>query len=704
MATAIKKKTIKASAKKTHAAFGIPAQVEFAAAAADGKGPVPFSATFYTGGKVDITGWDLPVVIDLAGLKESKVLVANLDHDRTKRVGNFALTNDRKSLVANGTAHPDAFPAAREVVAAAGTGYKWQASFEVDPSKVETVKAGRSVQVNGREQTGPMYVTRVGTLKGFGFVSHGADDDTTATIAASAAQSKGTEMKAELKAWIAEMGADPDELSDEQVASWTAQFEGKSSGGKKKPGKLGERMDAQKAEVARQDEITEIAMKACDSRPYDIDAIKQLAEQAIDGKWGIDKFRLELFEAAAPPAHTVFRSRRDDRLNDRILEAAVCQAGRIDASSSEDGGKRSAVRLEDHYTDQELQLAHDRFKGRIGLKQLFLLSAEANGYHNNHSQEVNKEVQNAAFGLVAPQQRAAGFSTVSLSNITSNVGNKFLMVGWNFVDLTPLEIAAITNVNDFKEITTVSLLGDLQFEKVGKNGELKHGMLSDLTYGNKADTYGKILTISRQDIINDDLGALTSVPRRLGRGSALKLNDIFWAEFLNNSAFFHANNNNVNTGVADMTDGGLEATETIFMNQTDPDGKPLGALPAMLIVPTPLKSKANVLMTSDRMIDGTATAARGDGNPWKGRFKVKSSPYMSNSLYTGYSAQAWYMAADPLDLAIIEIVALFGKVMPNIDTAEAIFNVLGFDMRGYSDIGVRKQEKRGAVRADGGTS
>ena len=49
-----------------------------------------------------------------------------------------------------------------------------------------------------------------------------------------------------------------------------------------------------------------------------------------------------------------------------------------------------------------------------------------------------------------------------------------------------------------------------------------------------------MLSIDRRDIINDDLGAITTVPRKLGRGSGLKINDVFWTTFLNNAAFFTA--------------------------------------------------------------------------------------------------------------------------------------------------------------------
>ena len=109
--------------------------------------------------------------------------------------------------------------------------------------------------------------------------------------------------------------------------------------------------------------------------------------------------------------------------------------------------------------------------------------------------------------------------------------------------------AAIKSANDFKDHTGVrpSQTGDL--EEVAPGGEIKHGTLADLTYTNKVDTYAKMLAITRQDIINDDLGALSDVPMKLGAGAMKKLNDIFWTEFLGlvGASFFASGNSNINT-------------------------------------------------------------------------------------------------------------------------------------------------------------
>ncbi len=170
-----------------------------------------------------------------------------------------------------------------------------------------------------------------------------------------------------------------------------------------------------------------------------------------------------------------------------------------------------------------------------------------------------------------------------------------------------------------------------------------------------------------------------------------------------NASFFASGNSNINTGVAEMTEAGLDATYVIFKNQTNPDGTPLGIEPRILLVPVALEGKARRLMASEEFNNG-ATNNQGSTNIWANRFRVLSSSYISNSSYTGNTSTAWWMLADPNELPVIAIAALFGRVEPTVDTAEADFNVLGVQMRGYSDVGVNDQEYRGGVHADGGAS
>lgn len=677
-----------ASTKKV---FGFSAPVTIAAGENDQTTPT-FSVVAYTGGPIEIAGWEMPVVVDMDGLQFGKSVIANLDHNPQLRVGHVtSRTVEGGQLILAG-AISAATPSSKEVIDNAKGGFPWQASIEAKPTNVVAIPKGKTATVNGRILAGPFYHIKASVLKGFAFVSHGADENTTVSIVASATgEKKEKEMRAEVLAWAKSMisNLDVETLTAEDVAAWEAQYDGLQA----KKLDLTAKADDIKAEEQRQNAIADEAVKACANRPEDAEHIKAMASEAIEKKWTLANFRIQSLTAKIPPPRTPSAGKRKDGMNNRILEAAICQAGRLDGH-------------EKQYTDQELQSAHDMFKGAIGLKQLFLMCAADNGYKDLNggcSGEVNLDVQRAAFGMLAPQIKAE-FSVLSIPTILSNTANKFLRDGWNAVDQTPLRIAAIRNVRDFKTITTVSLTGDLQYNLLPPSGEIKHGTLGEKTYTNKADTYAQMLAITRTDIINDDLGALTAVPRRLGRGAMLSLNDIFWTEFLNNSSFFHSNYSNVNTGVADMTIGGLEATETIFLSLTDPNSKPLGIMPQILLVPTALRAAAMTLMASELVIDGSSTARQGNANIYRGRFRVESSPYMHNTSYTGYSAAAWYMLADPAEMPVIEIAALNGRVEPIVETADAEFNVLGVQMRGYSDVGVNLQEVRGGVRADGGSS
>ena len=74
---------------------------------------------------------------------------------------------------------------------------------------------------------------------------------------------------------------------------------------------------------------------------------------------------------------------------------------------------------------------------------------------------------------------------------------------------------------------------------------------------------------------------------------------------------------------------------------------------------------------------------------------------LANAIYTGNSAKAWYLLADPSDLPVIEMAFLNGQEAPTVETSDADFNMLGIRMRGYHDFGVNLQDPRGGVKSKG---
>lgn len=658
-------------------------------AADDAATPPTFSVTAYNGGPLTVKGYPLPVVVDLAGLTLANSVLANLDHDQKQRVGHVtAHTNDGKSLtfagVVSGTSG-----AAGEVIANHKNGYPWQASIEAQPQgPVEEIKKGKSVTVNGQVIPGPVFVARKAKLYGFAFLSRGADETTTVAIAATRTTPETRTMKPELKAFIEAAGFDADEIDESQLAFLTKQHEADvKAAATTTPSTLDDVVAAQKAENDRQQQITYICSREIQAAPQNLEAIQTLGRLAIEGKKDVATFELEVLRASRPQGSFAIHSSRPE-VNSDVIEAAICRAGGLHD-------------IEKSFNERTLEAAHRQFPNGIGLKQAFILAAESNGYRSNGG-EVTVDTQRAAFRMQQPGQiQAAGWSNIELAGILSNTANKFLTNGFNAVERAYSLISSTKSVRDFKTISSYGLTAAATYEKVPPSGEIKHGTLGETPYLNRAETYGKMLALTRVDITNDDLGALTEVPMKLGRGGALALNGVFWTEFMDSLTFWDAGNGGRITGGTTNLglDGvGLTEGEVAFANQTDPDGDPLGSAPAILLTGPSLRNNAAQLMRSNQVV---GTTGQPDLNVFSGRYTPVTSVYLENTNFPNASLTAWWLLASPSDISVIEIVYLNGQQTPIVETADANFNSLGVQMRAYFDFGVRKQEYRGGIASDG---
>lgn len=679
--------------------IAIAAPVSIAAAVADGenKGPAKFESTFYTGGALRISGWDKPVVVDLAGLSRGNVLVANLDHDSSKRVGNFDLANDGKTLVANGTASA-ATPSRDEVINSARDGYQWQASLEVIPHEVETLGKGKTAVVNGQTVTGPAYITRKGTLKGFGFVSHGADDNTTVAIAASAASNQEKKkMRAEVKAWIKATfpkftDDDIEAMDDSTVLAFENTFDVNAGGKAKEAPKqevkatAGDSVEKELLEAKRREELEEIAASYLSKVPTEtkttefIGGIAKIKATAIEESWSPTKLDMELLRCSIPMSRTVSIHTSEKKLSNDVLEAAICLAGSLNG-------------IEKHYSEQALEAASKRFNHGISLGELFNICAADRGFRSS-SVRVNQEMQNAAMGLL-PQYASTGFSTLSLPGILSNSANKFLLDGWGAGENTWESISDIISVRDFKSLDQYRLGGALKYEKVGPTGELKHGTLGETAYSNKAETYGIMASITRTHFVNDDLGALTSVPRELGYGASEAFNEVFWGVFMPNTWDYTASGA-VNASAVLAT---VAAAEAAFFAIKKPNGEPMTINPNVILAPNgSYRILANAMM-SPLVTGGSSTVPT--ANSLAGAYKVVRSAYLSNANLSGYSTIEWYLCAVRPGFAPMQCAFLNGQRAPMIETASAAFDTLGVQMRGVHDFGVTVMEERAIVQGSG---
>ena len=678
------------------------AGVAFEAAEDDGETKVrKFTMTAYTGGLLQLSSFFYPVVVDLQGLKvPAKARPILRDHDPGKIVGHSDnITVEGRTIRLSGVVSA-ANDFAREVQESSSNGFPWQASIGASVQKMAFVDEGERVTVNGRTFKGPLYVARRSRLGEVSFVALGADENTNARVAASANENRLEVYTMSFEQWVEAQGFVLADLNETQAGSLQAAFD----------------REQQPPEPAAQS-VTATAEPADDDEPDDSDPVAELratraAElrrihrigeicagdhpeieaQAIEEGWDETRTELEVIRAERPQGPAIHSEDGHGQFAEG-LEAALCMsAGNIPEDKC--GQMFSAKAMEAALSKQ--------LRG-IGLHFLMHNVIRAAGKHVKPGL-VDNDFIRAAMSADRTIHASGGFSTISLTGILSNVANKTMLASFESVDNVLGRIAAQADANDFKQVTSYRMTGLGEFKKVGPDGELKHGTLGEETFQNQVETYGTILSLNRQMMINDDLGAFLRLPRIIGRQSAIKLQKVGFTLLLANAGgFFSVGNNNYFEGAGtDLQISSLSTAEQMFFDQKDDNGDPISINPGLLLVPTSLKTIADQLH-NDVTVNETTTAnkPKPNRNPHSGKFQPIATPWLNAQSLAGSSDTAWYLLGDPADAAVIEVIYLRGRRTPVIESEETAFNTLGMQWRGYFDFGVALQEHRAGVKSKG---
>jgi len=581
----------------------------------------------YNGGKMPVNYWG-DVVVDLAGLKAQQATPILLSHSawslETVLGQTSKVTNDGKTLALAGTIMAETETTA-QVLTLARNGFQFQASIGVTPAKYRLVAEKETADANGQTHEGPFYLIEAGTLREISIVPLGADEGSSAKIAASQAQHTPQEGNMNEKNTPQEPTAES--IRAAAVAEQAAVL-------------------AQAVKDGWSPERTELEAVKADNAKLEA-SIKQRDEQ--------DK---------RPGAPAVVKGIQGKVTDDTLIAAACMGAG---------------MRAPDKTFTPEVCEVAAGMKIR-SFTDLVRASLAMSGKPLTATRHDTREFLQAAF------------STASIANVVAATANKFVREGFGVVETAWREVANIRSVVDFKANTGVRLTMTTLLKALAPTGEIQHGVLGDETRTITADTRALMLAVSRKDIINDDLGVLSDVPRRLGYAAARTFNTDFWAAFeaaVSDNFSASAPKSNQTTGALTLTT--LAAAEALYLALKDADGNPIGLKASKLLTGTTAYAKAREINVSTNSIGATAKDA--NGNIYQGMFAPVFSSYLS--------AAPWYLLADPLAMPVMEAAFLNGNQEPTVETADADFDLLGILMRCYYDYGVAFAEWRGAVRSTG---
>jgi phage major head subunit gpT-like protein len=272
----------------------------------------------------------------------------------------------------------------------------------------------------------------------------------------------------------------------------------------------------------------------------------------------------------------------------------------------------------------------------------------------------------------ALSQRAGGMhSTSDFTVILGNTVNRTLRASYEAAPQTFRPLVRETTVSDFKSVTRAQLGEAPQLEKVNEHGEFKRGTIGEGSETYKIATFGKIVGITRQALINDDLGAFTRLAQMFGVQAAQLESDLVWWQILSNPtmgdnvALFHlASHKNLQTAAA-FSKTTLSKMRTAMAKQVGTDGKTvLNIRPASLLIPVELEDTAAELLRSTRYPDATTNAVADSLKA----LSIISEPRIDNGIDNASvgvavagSATAHFLAASPASTDTVELAYLEGN-------------------------------------------
>ena len=651
---------------------------EFTLIEAANGGKPKVAGLAYGGGKMNLPGWKFPVVVDLAGMEipDTVPLLTNHENKTDSRVGMISASIKNNALEITGEIVSDSKDA-HDIVAQSKAGADWQLSIGADVRECELVKGSR--EVNGQTIEGPFYHIQKSVLREVSVVAVGADASTKMRVTAqfNLINNKGEVMTDENKNLKA-TGAENAELEKDER--------------KAQPEEVKAKAEVDLAATAKDAAVA--AVKAERERVSEIQAIcagefPEIEKQAVSAGWSpevVTKKVLETLRAERPAAsvNIAIHSKPEGGEMRKTLEAAMSLRVGVSADA-----------LEKSYGAQTVEAGMREMD--MPLKQLMVECMKLDGIP--YSRGFDNETIRAAF------------SSVSLPGILSNVANKKLLQSYEAQPVIATKLCSTGDLNDFKETERFRLtdVGDLL--PVAADGEIKDGGLLEEAATNRLETYGKKFCLTRKMIINDDLNAFMKVPVAMGNRAARLIDQLFFSRLLQNpaqndgKALFNNSHRNILTGASSaLSADSLKKAVQLYLDQVDADGQPISVEPRYLLVPTALKHLAIELTRGATLVmsGGTENTVRPAINVLADEnLQVVSSPYLGNAAYDGSSQTAWYLFGDPRTVDTFELGFLKGKRTPTIERGETDFNTLGMWFRVYFDIGVREQDFRGMVKANG---
>lgn len=577
------------------------------------------------------------VVVDLAGVSFAPQVPLMYNHynEPEYRLGEVVCRIEDGKIVIDG-AIDQTFNRGRNIVEA-GKHIKWQLSIGASGEEVEYLPEEAEAVVNGNVVKGELFIYRKCIIREVSVVAIGADAETEMRIAAS-------------------FNLNPIPVVENQ----------------KKENEMEEtqKLTASEAEVER---IAQLRAMLTDDKPK---AMQDYITASIgDGSQVEDvKRTLNLMSKMIDNVPNIATSKVEKpQMNDnKILSAALMQSAGVNEAT-----------IIKKVGEQTLEAAQE-YRG-LGLKDAIIRAARGQGI-DILSYSGDKLVQ-------------AAYNTSGLSGLFGDVINAVLVDSFRQQEQGWREYCKVGTLSDFKKTNYYRVDGFGALKEVANGGEIKAVNLKEATATNQLKTYAGNFKVTRQDIINDNLGALRDLPAKFGRGAGLTVAQVVTNVLESNPTvggqrfFSSAHHNNFTGSTSALSADALNAARVAFRRQLDANGNVINNRPAFIVVPPELEATAinltqSLELTGAQSLQGNLNVISQYG------LKVNVNPFLS-------SQTGWYLIGDPRDVPAIQVDFLNGNEVPMVSEAYSTVDVDGYGWKCVFDFGVAPMAYQSATYSAG---
>ncbi|MEM1131133.1 MAG: prohead protease/major capsid protein fusion protein, partial [Pseudomonadota bacterium] len=284
----------------------------------------------------------------------------------------------------------------------------------------------------------------------------------------------------------------------------------------------------------------------------------------------------------------------------------------------------------------------------------------------------------------------AAHGTSDFPLIVSNAAGKTAQAAYQAAESPLKQLCRKQTLRDFKTSTAIKLGEFGELVELPESGEFQATSAGETGESMALKTFGRRVDLSRNLIINDDLGLFGSTVAAIGQAAAQTEATQLVALITDNptmsdgTAVFDASRGNVagTAGVPSTTT--LSAAREAMRKRTGTDGEMLiDAAPKFLLVDPSLETTAEEILAT---IQPNTTDAV---NVFAGKLTLLVEPRLPEGF--------WYLFSDPSRLASMRYAYLSGAEGVQIQRREA-WDTLGVSFRAYLDWGAGWLDWRGAHR------